>query len=55
MGIPQIIVIILLILDTILALVLHGEPKTGKYDVGVTLISNLIMFMLLQAGGFWGA
>lgn len=43
----------LLLADVGLSCALHGEPKTGKYDAGVTIIANLIMFGILYAGGFW--
>lgn len=53
-GWPQFIMGGLMLLDVLLTFCLHGEPKTGEYDVGVTLISNLVVFAILQAGGFWG-
>ena len=54
LGWPQIIMGGLMLLDVLLTVALHGEPKTGEYDAGVTLISNLIVFAILYAGGFWG-
>lgn len=54
LGWPQFIMGGLMLLDVLLTFCLHGEPKTGEYDVGVTLISNLVVFVILQAGGFWG-
>lgn len=50
---PQVVIIVLMGLDILFTMLLHGEPKEGKYDVGVTLISNLIYAMILYAGGFW--
>ena len=43
----------LLLGDVLLSIVQHGEPKEGTYDAGVTIISNLVMFGILYAGGFW--
>lgn len=51
---PQFVMAGLLLADVGLSCALHGEPKEGKYDAGVTIIANLIMFGILYAGGFWG-
>ena len=51
---PQFVMAGLLLADVFLTTALHGEPKTGNYDIGVTLISNLVVFGILYAGGFWG-
>ena len=50
---PQFVMAWLLLADVGLSCVLHGEPKEGKYDAGVTIIANLIIFGILYAGGFW--
>ena len=41
---PQFVMAGLLLADVGLSCALHGEPKEGKYDAGVTIIANLIMF-----------
>ena len=50
---PQFVMAGLLLADVFLTIVLHGEPKEGTYDAGVTIISNLVVFGILYAGGFW--
>ena len=32
---------------------LHGKPKTGKWDIFVTIINSVIMFGILYWGGFF--
>ena len=52
---PQILMIVLMSMDMLLSIILHGEPKEGKYDAGVTLITVFLYIAILYAGGFWNA
>jgi len=52
---PQILMIVLMSMDMLLSMIMHGEPKKGKYDAGVTIITDFIYIAILCAGGFWNA
>ena len=54
MGMSQILMIIILGTNLLLGAHLHGKPKTGDYDFGVTIISVLIFTFILYFGGFFG-
>ena len=54
MGTPQIIWIILVLLDLGVNLALHGEPRNTNYSFGTALINVGINVVLLWCGGFFG-
>lgn len=37
----------------LLSALLNGEPRTGKYNFGIVLLSTLFMAFVLWSGGFW--
>ena len=53
MNVFQIIVIGYFILNIIFGFILHGKPKTGEYDAFDTFVTNMILALVLYAGGFW--
>lgn len=53
LGFPQIIVLGLLLLDTILAVILNGKTINRKISFVSTLCLTLIMFTMLFVGGFF--
>ena len=50
--IPQIIIICFMFGTIVLSAAKHGEDR-GKYNIGWTLLSVLIEFILLWWGGFF--
>jgi hypothetical protein len=50
---PQIIMIVLLSINIVIALMKHGEPRNDKYSVWVALINAAINVALLWWGGFF--
>ena len=54
MGAPQIIIIVLMVIDLALVACVDGEPRVGKYSFGSELISKAIIALLLYLGGFFG-
>ncbi len=50
---PQIVFAGLMFINLGIALVKHGEPKEEKYNFFITLISVLLDFWILKAGGFF--
>jgi len=50
---PQIIIIALYTMSLGIHLAKHGEEKTGKYNFWSSLLSAIIIFALLKAGGFF--
>ena len=53
MSIWQILMAIHLSILFIGSIVLHGKPRTGKYDFLPTFMETLLLFVILYAGGFW--
>jgi len=53
MGICEIILSVLYILNLGLYLKSHGEPKEGKYNFWEALIVTCVLFFLLWKGGFY--
>jgi hypothetical protein len=53
MGTPQIITVILWIVDFVLTVALTGVPQKGTYNPIVTLISTGVTYWILSAGGFF--
>lgn len=51
--IPQIIVLVLCLIELGYVLAKDGEPKNNNYSFIVTLIGNIIMLALLWWGGFF--
>lgn len=49
----KIILLVLMVLTVGLTLGKHGEPKTGKYNLWVTLFSFLLEIYLLHGAGFF--
>jgi hypothetical protein len=45
--------IVLLSMDVAVGIVQHGEPKEGKYNAGVALVSTGILVGMLIWGGFF--
>ena len=54
MGISQITILVLLGLNLLIGANMHGKPKTGNYDFGVTFLSAAIYLAILITGGFFG-
>lgn len=54
LGIPQIIMLALMVFNITLNIVKDGEPKDEKYSFITTLIATAISFGLLYWGGFFG-
>lgn len=50
---PQIVIILIMMVDLGAHLVLHGEKPGGTYGCGGTIISNTVFLALLYAGGFF--
>lgn len=53
MGIPQIIVITMSIINALCVSFLHGQPRNGKYNIFAYLIASAISYWILIAGGFF--
>jgi hypothetical protein len=53
LGTPQIIWLALIFLGLGIDLAKHGEPRSNT-NFWTTLISSIIAFLLLKAGGFFG-
>ena len=53
LGIPQLIILAIYMLDLGISLAKHGEPKKGKYSFWTTLIGSLIGLYILNCGGFF--
>jgi heme/copper-type cytochrome/quinol oxidase subunit 4 len=53
MKAPQIIILVLLIVELLLVSYLHGKEKSGNYNFWSTLISTSIIIGLLVWGGFF--
>lgn len=53
LGVPQIIVLALMMIGVGFNLAVHGNPKTGNESFFTSLVSNAIMFSLLYWGGFF--
>lgn len=54
-GPPQIIFLALTFISSGIYLAKHGEPKTGAYNFGISLLSDAIVLGLLYWGGFFTA
>ena len=52
-GVPQVIMIVIMALTLILGIINHGEVKVQKENFWVTLISVIINYVILKAGGFF--
>lgn len=52
MTTPAIIILVLVFLDIVMAMALHGKPK-GKWNAGMTLLNEAIIVGLLYWGGFF--
>jgi soluble lytic murein transglycosylase-like protein len=53
MGVPQYILIFSCALSLGVALAKHGEPRKGSHDFFFSLLSELVLFSILFAGGFF--
>ncbi|HIV77334.1 MAG TPA: hypothetical protein H9899_07400 [Candidatus Sphingomonas excrementigallinarum] len=53
MGWPQITYLGLTFVGLGVALAKHGQPRTGKWNVGVNLTLTAIVNAVLYAGGFY--
>jgi uncharacterized membrane protein len=53
MGIPQWLIIAIAFMDFGFSIAKHGEYKDGKYNLWITLISNIITLYILSCGGFF--
>lgn len=53
MHAPQIVLLAMWALETGLVWAKHGEPKTDKYDLSVTLFGIGVVSAILWWGGFW--
>jgi hypothetical protein len=53
MTAPQIIILSLMSLNWLLTAHLHGKPKTGNYNIFITIVGNLINLAILYWGGFF--
>ena len=54
MGWPQIVMIVIGSIGIGVNLVKHGERRTDKYNVWVSIIGCAIEAIILYFGGFWG-
>ena len=54
MGISQILILVILGINLLIGANMHGKPKTGNYDFGVTFLSVAIYLTILIIGGFFG-
>lgn len=54
LGIPQVIMLALMIYNLTLTCIRNGEPKDEDYNFTATLIASAISFGLLYWGGFFG-
>lgn len=52
MNAPQIVMIVLLAVNLVIALLKHGEPQ-GNYSFGTAIINTIVMVGLLIWGDFW--
>ena len=50
---PQAVMLALYAIILICTAVLHGRPKTDKYNFWTSLLGTFLGFWLLYAGGFW--
>ena len=50
---PQIVMIVLYVVNVVIDAQRHGEPKDGKHNVLVTLVGSALGVWVLWAGGFW--
>ena len=53
LGIPQIIICILYVINLGIYAIKHGEPRDGDYNFWVGLIATGINVALLKWGGFF--
>ena len=53
MGVCEVILSVLYILNLGLYLEAHGKPKEGKYNFWECLIVTSVVFFLLWKGGFY--
>lgn len=53
MNVPQIMMAFYLTVIILGGIILHGKPKTGKYEFGDIFTEALLLFAILYAGGFW--
>lgn len=54
MGVCQIIFTAWLFLALGVSLAQHGQPRTGKNNFWIGLVSAALQFILLYFGGFYG-
>lgn len=50
---PQVTELFLLALSLGINSARHGQPRTGKYSTGETLLSIIFVSVILYYGGFW--
>lgn len=55
MGWPQVVYIGLMALSIGITLALHGQPRTGKHNVGYAVIGAAISLGVVYWGGFFTA
>jgi len=53
MGAPQIILLVVVGISLMLESYLHGQPKTGTYNVFSSILGKFILLSLLTWGGFF--
>jgi hypothetical protein len=53
MNAPQIIMICLLFGDFLISVIKNGEPRKGKYSVGISIVSIAVYTGILIWGGFF--
>ena len=53
MRLPQIIMLVLIIIDLVCTALLHGKKKESRYNFWAELIGKIGLYWILKAGGFW--
>jgi len=52
-GWPQVAMMIIMGANVGISLAKHGEPREGKYNCVITIISVLLDYWILKSGGFF--
>ncbi len=52
-GWPQVTMMIIMGANVGISLAKHGEPREGNYNFIITMISALLEYWILKAGGFF--
>jgi len=53
MGVPQVIYLVLVLSNLLLAAYLNGQLKTGKHSLPMQLFATVLSITLLWYGGFF--